>query len=200
MATQKKIRATQPATSPATGLDGFEERMLRRIAQFEEHPELLEEEMRKEGGNPITLGPRVASPTDWSADQVKAAKDKATKWLERSRRPKKVPSVAALAANAKRIERLQQSLTDMTWEAAMGQVDEDLRMRVIEKGGAAAFSSGVDRHSEKVEVKVKKLQPLVLALAMELDAMPVGTDSEREAKMIAAKRGMQAIGKKMKGL
>ena len=200
MTAKRKTRVVKSTPSPVPGLDGFEERLRQRMQQFEEHPELLDEEMDKEGGNPITLGPRVASPADWAKDQVEAAKNKAAKWLANSKRPKKVPSVAALAANDKRIERLTQSLTDGTWEAAMAQVDEDLRMRVIEKGGTAAFSSGVDRHSEKVEVKVKKLQPLVLALAMELDAMPVGTDSEREAKMIAAKRGMQAIGKKMKGL
>jgi hypothetical protein len=35
----------------------------------------------------------------------------------------------------------------------------------------------------------------VLALKKTIDAMPEKTDAEREAKMIAAKRGMQAIGK-----
>jgi hypothetical protein len=186
-------------SNPATNLDNFLDKLSARIQDFTEHPERVEEEMNKVGGNPITLGPRVTDPASWASDQISAAKNKATKWLERSKRPKKVPSQAALEANEKRIERLQQSLTDKTWESAMANVDEDLRLQVLDKGGAAAFSSGIDRHSVKVDAKVKKLQPLVLALAQTLDGMPTGTDADREAKMIAAKRGMQEIGKKMKG-
>jgi len=200
MTTKRKTAVAPSTAAEGVNLGNFMDNLRSRMADFTAHPELVEEEMHKVGGNPITLGPRVASSADWAKDQVEAAKNKATKWLERSKRPKKVPSVAALAANAKRIERLNQSLADKSWESAMANVDEDLRLRVIEKGGAAAFSSGIDRHSEKVDAKVKKLQPLVLALAQTLDTMPVGTDSEREAKMIAAKRGMQEIGKKMKGL
>jgi hypothetical protein len=40
----------------------------------------------------------------------------------------------------------------------------------------------------------------VAALKGRLDAMPVDTDDQREKKMIEAKRGMQAIGRKLAGL
>lgn len=200
MATKGSKKVGAAAPSNQVTIDNIGERTIRRALELLNNPELYQAEMNKEEGNPISLGPRVTDPASWAADQIAAAKAKATKWLEKSRRPKKVPSVAALAANEKRIERLNQSLADKTWEGAMGKVDEDLRMQVIEKGGAAAFSSGIDRHSPKVDAKVKVLQPLVLALAQELDRMSVATDSEREAKMIAAKRGMQQIGKTLKGV
>jgi len=187
-------------TAEPTSLDNFLERLEKRMTDYTEHPEDAEGLRESRGGNPITLGPRVVSPTDWAEDQVKAAKDKATKWLERSRKPKKVPSIAALEAKAKYRNRLEEALAGGHWEAAMGRVDEDLRLRIIEAVGSSGFSQGVERHKEKVTAKVKLLHPLVAALAVELDGMPVATDSDREARMLAARRGMIAIGKKMKGL
>ena len=189
----------EPSPAPTNGLEGFEARMLRRAAEFYENPETYQAEMEKEGGNPITLGPRVVDPTAWAEDQVAAAKAKGQKWLDRSKRPKKVPSEAALAAKDKYKNRLQESLDGDYWSKAMALVDEDLRMQIIEAVGATGFSTGVEKHKPKVVAKVKKLQPLVLALAQELDAMPTATDSDREAKMLAARRGMIAIGKAMKG-
>ena len=197
----KRKQAPAAATpEPTGGLEGFEDRLLRRAKNLEEHPELVEAEMNKEVGNPITLGPRVTDPASWAKDQVEAAKAKATKWLEKSRKPKKVPSEAALAAGGKYKARLQEALDGDFWAKAMAKVDESLRMVIIEAGGATGFSTGVEKHKAKVEAKVKELQPLVLALAQEIDALPQDTDSDREARMLAARRGMIAIGKKMKGV
>ncbi len=185
-------------STPVVTIDNIGERLLARAKEFENDPALYKAQMESIGGNPITLGPRVTDPASWAKDQVDAAKNKAQKWLDKSMKPKKVPSQAALAANAKRIDNLNKSLTDKTWEGAMSRVDEDVRLQVITAVGASGFSSGVERHKIKVEKKVAKLQPLVLALAQTLDGMPVASDSDREAKMIAAKRGMQAIGKQLK--
>jgi len=194
--TRKAVGSEPTAPNP---LDGFEARVLARVREYQEHPDLLKAQMEIKAGNPITLGPRVTDPTSWAEDQVKAAKDKAAKWLEKSKRPKKVPSKAALDAKEKYRTRLEESLAGDFWAKAMGQVDEDLRMQIIDLVGSGGFSSGVEKHKPKVVAKVKKLHPLVLALAQEIDAMPVGTDSEREARMLAARRGMLAIGKVMKG-
>lgn len=195
---QSKKTGAAPPGNQVT-IDNIGEMMLRRLTEFINNPELYHAEMVKEEGNPITLGPRVTDAASWAKDQVEAAKAKATKWHERSKRPKKVPSQAALAAKEKWRNRLQEAIDENRWEGAMGKVDEDVRMQVIDNVGASGFSQGIERHKPKVDAKVKVLQPLVLALAQTLDDMPVATDTDREAKMIAAKRGMQAIGKTLKG-
>lgn len=189
-----KKKATQEVT-----IDNIGERTIRRALEFINNPELYLAEMEDQGGNPITLGPRVADPSTWAEDQVLAAKAKGQKWFDNSLKPKKVPSEAALASKGKYRQRLEESLNEKRWEGAMENVDEDLRLEVIKDGGVGAFTGGIDRHKKKVVAKVKVLQPLVLALAKELDGMAVDTDEQREAKMIAAKRGMQAIGKALKG-
>ena len=190
--------ANKETAKPEATLDNIEERVMRRALELLNNPEQYAEAMAPQGGNPITLGPRVVAPTDWAKDQVEAAKSKATKWLEKSRRPKKVPSHAALAAAPKYYNRLEESIAEKRWDGAMAKVDEDLRLQVIEAVGSAGFSRGIEAHKPKVEAKVKLLQPLVLALAQALDAMPVATDSDREAKMLAARRGMIQIGKTLK--
>ena len=181
-------------------LEGFEDRMIRRAAELVTNPELYEAAMEDTVGNPITLGPRVVDAVTWTEDQISAAKNKATKWFERSKKPKKVPSQAALAAAAKWRNRLQEALDEKRWEGKMAKVDEDVRMQVIELVGASGFSQGIERHKPKAVAAVKNLQPLVLALAQEIDAMPQETDDQREARMLAAKRGMQRIGKTLKGV
>ncbi len=151
-------------------------------------------------GNPITLGPRVIGADEWSKKLVDRATAGGDAWLNHSLRPKKVPSVAALAANDKRVSKLQDSITAKSWEGAMARVDEDLRLTVIGNVGARGFADGIAAHKPKVDKVVGNLQPLVSALATTLDAMPTKSDSDREAKMIAAKRGMQLIGKKRRGI
>jgi len=186
---------------PKVNLDTFLESLAQELGEVEKDPAgYIEANRPPAEGNPISLGELVKSPEDWAAKQVKNAVAGGDDWLKNSLKPKKVPSQAALAANDKRIDKLQQSITNKTWEGAMAKIDEDERLRTIEKRGARAFTSGVEDRSGKIEGVVKDLQPRVLALKKTLDAMPQKTDAEREAKMIAAKRGMQLIGKQRRGV
>jgi len=91
-------------------------------------------------------------------------------------------------------------LEEGRWEKGIERYDLDIRQKVIEATGEDGFKKGIDRKKIKANAKIKELQPLVLAMAEEMDKMPVTTDEEREAKMLAARRGMIEIGRKMKGL
>lgn len=185
--------------SEGVTLDNFLENLAREMAKVEKDPAgYVEASKPPPVGNPITLGERVASSDKWAAKQVANAKAGANAWLENSLRPKKVPSKAALDAQDKYVDKMTTSLNEKRWQGAMGKVNEDVRLQVIQNVGASGFSQGVERHTPKVENAVKDLQPRVLALAKTLDGMPQKTDADREAKMIAAKRGMQAIGKARK--
>ena len=149
-------------------------------------------------GNPITLGPRVKNAADWVDDMVAGAKAKSKRWLENSLKPKKDPKKAALAAAGKFEDKMRTALDGKHYDAGVAAYDEAAREDVIKLVGTRGFEEGVERHKPKATAKIKKLQPLVTALAATLDAMPIDTDAEREAKMIAAKRGMQEIGKQMR--
>ena len=64
----------------------------------------------------------------------------------------------------------------------------------------ARFTQGVSSRSSKITAAIATLQPKVAALKARLDGLPVDTDAQREAKMLEAKRGMQAIGRELAGL
>jgi len=165
-----------------------------------EDPGLAEAMQEVKVGNPITLGPRVTTPEDWAKDQVDTAIAKSGKWLEKSRRPKKIPSKAALEAADKRYDRLEEAKKLKKWEKAMEMVNEDERMEIIEKYGEDAFRRGLEARRAKVLRIVKTLQPLVVGVAQTIDAMPTATDIDREKRLLAARKLMIELGKKRRTL
>jgi hypothetical protein len=152
-------------------------------------------------GNPITLGPRLPSPEEWAKLQVKGAQDNAGKWLDRTTAPKKNFKEEALRATS--VDRYHDSmskvLSEKRWEGGMALVDEGEAIAIIKKRGSGVYSSGVADRADKIKRVVKDLHTDRLALCSTIDDMPVSTDAEREAKMLANKRGLEAIGKKRRG-
>jgi hypothetical protein len=150
-------------------------------------------------GNPVLLGPRVITADEWVTKMTEGATNRAATWLKNTLAPKKDPKQAALKAAGKYKTNTQAALNEGRWDKGITAYDEAARTAVITEGGTAAFTEGVRRHKAKAVAKVNKLQPLIAALATTIDAMPQDTDAQREAKMLAAKRGMQEIGKKLRG-
>ena len=166
-----------------------------------------DEEFRKElveghpSGNPITLGPRLPDPVEWAKLQVEGAVAKGEVWLQRTTHPKKNFKEEALKPSA--IERYKDSMRKVIAEdrhaGGMALVNESETIAIIQAGGSTPYTSGVQRRKAKIERVVKELHSDRLALASTVDGLPVATDADREAKMIANKRGLQAIGKKRRG-
>jgi len=152
-------------------------------------------------GNPMVLGPRLPSATEWTDLQIKGARDNAAKWLERTTKPKKNFKEEALKATsrARYKNSMERVLANDLWAGGMALVDESETIATIQAGGAGVYTSGVERRKAKIRRRVEELRGARLALCSTIDAMPVGTDSEREAKMIANKRGLQAIGLTRRG-
>jgi len=181
-------------------LSDFESRLDASLNRVQTDPEFVKEITSEKQGNPITLGPPVIDAAEWAAKQVKNATAAAGEWLKNVKRPRRDPLASAIAAGPKRAEKVRQSLEEKKWEKAMAKVDEDLMYRVIDAGGAEVFRKGVEMRRLKVAARVAELQPMVTALKKEIEAMPDVTDADREARLLAARRGMIAIGKKRRGL
>ena len=174
-------------------LGAFHARLAANLKRVKEDPEYLAELTSEHKGNPITLGARVASADDWSADMVTAAQGKAAKWLKNSLKPKKDPKDRARKAAKKYDNNMREALDKKHWDAGIEAYDEDLRQKTIEAVGEGGFRSGIENKKLKVTAKITKLQPLVAALTATLDEMPVDTPEQRAAKMVAARDGMLTI-------
>lgn len=180
--------------------------MLGRIKDTRERMD-TDEEFRQEvigekkSGNPISLGRRIPTPEDMTKLQIKGVADNKQKWLERTLHPKKNFKEEALKPTA--VERYKESMRKVIDEdrhkGGMELVDESETMKIIEAVGADGYAGAVKARESKILRVHKELDSDRLALASEIDDMDVATDSDREAKMIANKRGLQAIGKKRRG-
>ena len=163
-------------------------------------PDFVKEITSEKKGNPVTLGPPVISAEDWANKQVTNASNAASDWLKNVKRPRREPIKAALAASAKREQKVRESLEQKKWDKAMAKVDEAQMYRTIDAGGAEVYRKGVEIRKEKVKARAAELQPMITALKLEIEAMPDVTDSDRAARLLAARAGMIAIGKKRRGI
>ena len=167
------------------------------IAQDPDAARAKSEASRK--GNPITLGPLVVPAEEWVEDMAAGAQAKADKWLKKTLRPSKDPKATALAAEGKYTAQMQEALAEGRWGAGIRAIDEAVRQQMIEATGAAGYRAGVTAKKPKALAKIKRLQPMVASLKERIAAMPQDTPEQREARMLAARRGMIEIGKAMRG-
>lgn len=179
-------------------MGAFHAALAKNLKRVQEDPEYLASLTEERQGNPITLGPRVADAATWAEEMATAAKNKASKWLANSLKPKKDPKERARKAAKKFETNTRQALDEKRWDAGIEAYDETLRMETIAAVGETGYSAGITSHSAKAKAKIAKLQPLVAALTATLDEMPVDTPEQRAAKMIAARDGMIAIKKEMR--
>lgn len=150
--------------------------------------------------NPVTVGTRVLDAEEWARRQLEGAAAAGSRWMYGVLHPRRNPVAAAMAANQKRKDRLAQAEKEEKWLRSMERVDVDEMYRTVEAVGEAGYTAGVANREGKIKKKVAELQPMVEALAKRLDEMPQDTEAQREAKMIAAKRGMQEIGRRRRGI
>ncbi len=149
-------------------------------------------------GNPMTLGPRLPTPEEWAALQVKGSQDNAQKWLDRTTKPRKNFKLEALKDTSRQRYKtsMEEVLREDRWGGGMALVDESETINLIAKRGSSVYSQGVADRKDKISRRIKELHADRLALAATIDAMPVATDADREAKVIANIRGLKAIGQK----
>ena len=179
-------------------LEGFHALLQGNFKRVQEDPEYLASITEEHKGNPITLGPRVASAEAWADDMETAAKNKSAKWLKNALKPKKDPKDRARKAAKKYDNNMRAALDEKRWDDGIEAYDEDLRQKTIEAVGESGYRSGIEHKSAKIKAKITKLQPLVAALTATIDEMPVDTPEQRAAKMIAARDGMLAVKKEMR--
>jgi len=151
-------------------------------------------------GNPVMLGSRVISPEAWAAKQQSRAVAAADDWLQGVLHPTSIPSEAAIKANAKRIDKLAQSEKEGKWLKAMQKVNPDEMYEIIKAVGSAGYKTGIEARKVKIERVIKEMQPLVASVAATIDAMPQATDADREKRLIAGRRLMIEVGKKLRGI
>jgi hypothetical protein len=187
-----------PAPPPVSGLDQFAATLKLALEVAATHPDSLPG-MHPTLGNPVSLAPRIPEASTMATKLVDNATAGGQHWVDGTLNPRKDPIAAMKRSVAKYTNAVQAALANKSWEKGVNNIDEAGMYETIRTLGSGVFTAGLAARKGKIERVFAKMRPFLVALAGTLDAMPTDTDQQREAKMIAAKRGMQEIGKKMAG-
>jgi len=103
------------------------------------------------------------------------------------------PAEKALAANAKRIKKLQDSIANKTWEKRMGKVTLEAWKSKAASIGADRFIPGVEANVDKIQNFIRAFQPKLESVTSSVNSMPETTEAERDARVLAMVRGLRKL-------
>lgn len=187
--------ARKPKAAPAPTADpvaAAQARFRKLAAVAKENPEALEG-TRERQGNPRTLAPRVPLPAEMTEQMIKGSADASAKWKARVMKPRKDPIAEAKKAEAKWENSVKAAIAAKRFAKGLDNVNEAAMIATIEATPEDAVAQGVARRRAKIQGKMEKLQPLLVANAEAIDAMPDATPEDRERKMVANLRNMREI-------
>jgi hypothetical protein len=148
--------------------------------------------------NPVTK--KVIPPDKWAERQIKRATAAADDWLDGLKSPSRDPVKAAIEADGKWKDRMQQAIKEDRRKKALEKVSHADIVAVAEKIGPSGFAQGITAREAKIKKRIAELQPLVQAVSDAIQSMPDATDADREKRLIMARRLMIEVGKKRRGV
>lgn len=143
--------------------------------------------------NPAVVS-RILDPATWVKKQIDTMTSVGRDhYLTGVRNPRKNPITAGIAAQPKYEAKMKDAAVLARRKTGLEKTNMDEWVQMAETRGADNLVSGVTSRQYKIERAVGKLQPMLKAHLATIDAMNDVTSSDREAKMIANKRGLEAM-------
>ncbi|MBF6606965.1 MAG: hypothetical protein IVW53_15465 [Chloroflexi bacterium] len=107
--------------------------------------------------------------------------------------PKRSFKTAALAANGKWKNRVQEAIQADRFAAGMNGVNEQEAIATATADGGAAYTAGVAKRIPKVQRAFQVIAPQISAVSQRVQGMPQDTPQQREQRMLANLQGMRAV-------
>lgn len=128
-------------------------------------------------------------------ETIKGVADNADKWLDGFKNPRRNPQEEAKKSGTKWKNAVSSADAQKAFVENVGSYNVDDAIKVAEEVGKDNLVKGVAARKAKILRANQELQPKREAAFDAINAMPTDTDAQREAKMIANKRAMQALNK-----
>lgn len=143
--------------------------------------------------NPAVVS-RVIDPATWVNKQIDTITAVGRQnYLTGVKNPRKNPITAGIAAQPKYEAKMRDPATLKRRVEGLQKTNMDEWVQMAETRGADNLVTGVVSRRYKIERAVGKLQPMLKDHLSKIDALPDVTSADREAKMIANKRGLEAM-------
>lgn len=168
-------------------------------------------EVQKRGENPVNVtlpsGRRLHNPAKrtvksasrWASQQVDNAVAASADWLDGVKNPSRPPLEAAKDAIPKWEDAMDRAIKEKRMEKGLAKSSQSEIVAIAEAVGEGGYRTGVEARRGKVSRVVGELQPLMQALSDSIQAMSDKTDSDREKRLISARKLMIEVGRKRRG-
>lgn len=130
---------------------------------------------------------------------IRRAQGAANDYVVGMQNPKRNPVEAAVRAAGKWSNRVQEAITNKSYEKGVRKQDYAEAVAIATGDGGSAYTAGVAKRESKIKRVHQDLMPRLGALSASIQNMPQDTDAQREQRLLAARRGAIAIGKARKG-
>ena len=148
-------------------------------------------------GNP---GELKVDETTWKSDWSEGVTATGDRWKRRTTGTKKDIVALAIKAEPKYKQKMEDVIKNESRAKALGRTNTAEVLAAVAATDATEFVTGATKRASKFGKKISAQYPLRVYAKTKMDAMPEGTDAQREKKMIAARRTNIAIGLFLKGV
>lgn len=121
-----------------------------------------------------------------------------SRWVEGMENPRRDPKQAAIAAAGKWANRLQEAIQNQHYAAGIRRYDVNEARRIATEDGGAAYVAGATKRQSKAERAFQVLAPMLDQVSQQVQNMPQDTEQQREARALAAIRGMRNVGRQFR--
>jgi hypothetical protein len=154
-------------------------------------------------GREIAPGVRIQNPGPDAARMTERLLRKVSgagqDYVTGMQNPRRDPKAAAMRAEGKWANRVQEAITRKAYGAGIRNYDVAEAVTIATSDGGSAYTAGVAKRAAKIARVHQRLAPLLGGVSQAIQAMPQDTDGQREARLIAARRAMINVGKQLKG-
>ncbi len=140
----------------------------------------------------------LKDPATWVKDQIDGVRNSLDKYRDGVANPSRDPKAAMIAAKDRYKDSVSKSLSEDRWGKAIEGINFD-EAAALAIASADQLAAGVEKRRDKITRRVTKLHGLLGPHVAAMNAMPVKSDADADAKMLANVKGMREIGKKMRG-
>lgn len=176
------------------GVDEFEREFARALHKVITDPAVRERVNIMATGNPVSVT-AVSDPATWAAEMIQGAQAKAAKWATNAANAVEAMKANALTAGKRYADGVTAALQEKRYDKGVQGIDTGEVRQTIQNVGPTGYSAGITAREAKIRAAISQLQPKVAALKQTISNMPQDTDAQREQRLLAARKGMIAIGK-----
>lgn len=136
----------------------------------------------------------LKSADKMASDLISNAAQRGSQWQEGISNPSRDPIKAALDSKEKYKNNVMAALQSGKWERNIAKVSHADIVKTVTALGSGVYTQGISARADKIKAAFAELQPKLQAVSNAIQALPNGTDADREKRMLENLKLMRKIG------